>query len=40
LRLDKRAQEEIRKVAQKMLEEVKKVTKVLFEDFEEDDERH
>jgi len=33
LRLDKRAQEEIRKVAQKMLEEVKKVTKVLFEDF-------
>jgi len=40
LRLDKRAQEEIRKVAQKMLEEVKKVTKVLFEDFEEEDERN
>ena len=40
LRLDKRAQEEIRKVAQKMLEEVKKVTKILFEDFEEEDERN
>jgi len=40
LRLDKRAQEEIRNVAQKMLEEVKKVTKILFEDFEEEDERN
>jgi len=40
LRLDKRAQEEIRNVAQKMLVVVKKVTKVLFEDFEEEDERN
>jgi len=40
LRLDKRAQEEIRNIAQKMLEEVKKVTKVLFEDFGEEDERN
>jgi len=40
LRLDKRAQEEIRNVAQKMLVVVKKETKVLFEDFEEEDERN